>query len=427
MMTAEKAARVAVKRFLFLQGHPTFFWVRLGDALRAEGHVVRKIRLSGLDHLFWPRRGAESYRGRLEDWRAWLADYLAREGITDILYYADRQPYHVEALAAAKALGLRAWAVEFGYLRPHWLTLEPEAMGAFSRFPKDPDAIRALAANASPPQVEGRYGHSFFEETVFDILRYAALVIGWPLFPRYQSDAPFGMVKDYYHWVRTLAKAGKTEAEARKVEATCHVEGADYTLLAMQLAHDYQIRASTHYDHLADMVEEVFTSLMRAAPASRRLVIKLHPLDNGMQNWPERISAIAARTGAEGRYDLIQGGDLGPMIQSAKSVVLANSTVGLHALRMGVPVKALGAAVYDLPGLTHQGDLDAFWTHPDPVNEELERAFVAALAKEIQVEGAFYNRAGQIRAIDGIVERLTRRPYPAWALEDQPGQDESKA
>lgn len=405
---------MASRTFLFLQGHPTFFFVRLGDALKAAGHRVLKVRLSGQDWLFWPRAGAVSYAGSLERWPAWLQDHMAREGVTDIVYYADRQPYHVAALDVAKRLGARAWAIEFGYLRPDWLTLEPEAMGAFSRFPKDPEAIRTLAQDAPAIGQAPAYGHSFLEEALFDIARYVALTLGWPRYPRYRSDAQFGMATDYYHWIRTLLTEGGAAAEAAAAQARCEA-GADYNLLAMQLAHDYQIRASTHYDHLADMVEEIFASLARAAPPSRRLVVKLHPLDNGVQNWPRRLADIARRHGVEGRYDLIKGGDLGALIRHSKGVVLANSTVGLHALRAGVPVKAMGAAVYDMPGLTHQGPLDAFWTAPEPVDRDLERALILAMAREIQVRGSFYHREGQKAAIAEIVERLTTRPYPVWA------------
>ncbi|MEM7270284.1 MAG: capsular biosynthesis protein [Pseudomonadota bacterium] len=411
------------RTFLFLQGHPTFFTVRLGDALKEAGHVVRKINLSGQDVLFWPRRGADAYRGRLKDWPAYVERYIRENSITDVVYYADRHPYHVDALAAAKATGVRAWTYEFGYLRPDWLTLEPEAMGAFSRFPKDPDMIRSLAAGAETFGNEPLYGHSFMTEALFDIARYAALILGYVAYPHYRSDAVFSPVQDYYYWIRTLLQGSRDERFAETIQSACEADGADYTLLAMQLAHDYQIRASTHYDHLADMVDEVMASMAAHAPASRRLVVKLHPLDNGYQDWPKRIAEMVARHGLEGRVDLIRGGDLTPLIRHSKGSVMANSTVGLHCLRAGVSVKAMGEAVYDVPGLTHQGSLDTFWEDPEPVDRSLARDLVRAMAEEIQVKGSFYDRAGQDAAIAGLVERLTVRPYPVWAsVNDQPGE-----
>lgn len=94
---------------------------------------------------------------------------------------------------------------------------------------------------------------------------------------------------------------------------------------------------------------------------------------------------------------------------------MANSTVGLHCLKEGVPVKTLGSAVYDIPGLTHQGTLDAFWSDPEPVDRALDADFRRALAREIQIKGSFFHKEGRRRAVAEAAERLTRRPFPDWA------------
>ena len=405
------------KTFLFLQGHHSLFWVRLGDALKAAGHEVRKVRISGQDIVFWPRRGADFYNGSKAKWQGWLEAYMRREGVTDVLYYADRHPWNVDALAAAKAVGARPWTMEFGYLRPDWLTLEPEAMGAFSRFPKDPAAIRALDPGEGPDPMSGetQFPSTFFDEAQADVGMYASTVAFWWLFPHYRLDTRFDMFSHYYHWLRTLATEARDERAARKVQAACEAPGADYTLVAMQVPHDYQIRGSSPYDDYRDMIREILESMARASPAGRRLVLKKHPLDQDYIGWKREVAAWVSELGLEGRVDLIRGGDLGAMIDHAKGVIMANSTVGMHCLRRGVPVLTLGEAVYDVPGLTHQEGIDSFWTNPAPVDRPFAAAFLRALAQEIQVKGSFFNRAGQARAIDEVVERLTTRAYPGWA------------
>ena len=405
------------KTFLFLQGHHSLFWVRLGDALKAEGHRVLKIRLSGQDIIYWPRRGAASYHGSKARWRGWVEEYMRREGVTDVLYYADRHPWHVDALDAARALGLRAWTMEFGYLRPDWLTLEPEAMGAFSRFPKTPEAIRALdpGGDWDPMAGESEFPSAFWEEAQADIGMYATTIAFWPYYPHYRLDIVFDMFTNYYCWIKTLLREKKEEAKARAVQTACEAEAADYNLLAMQLPHDYQIRASSHYDDYADMLREVLESMARAAPPERRLVMKMHPLDMGYRDWPGKVAAWVKEFGLEGRVDLIRGGDLGVLLNRSKGVIMANSTVGVHCIRRGVPSCPLAVAVYDMPGLTHQGGLDTFWTAPEPVDRGLAGAFLRAVAQEIQVKGSFFHRQGQKRAIAEVVDRLTKRPYPGWA------------
>lgn len=406
------------KTFLFLQGHHSLFWVRLGDALRAEGHTVLKIRLSGQDLVYWPRfKGATSYRGSKARWRGWVEDYMRREGVTDVLYYADRHPWHVDALDAAKSLGLRAWTMEFGYLRPDWLTLEPEAMGRYSRFPKTPEAIRALdpGGDWDPTTGETEFPSAFWEEAQADIGMYASMATFHAFYPNYRLDIVFNMFTNYYCWIRTLLKEKREQAAAAVVQAACAADGADYNLLAMQLPHDYQIRASSDYDDYADMLREVLASMARAAPASRRLVMKMHPLDMGYRGYRELVPQWVREFGLEGRVDLIRGGDLGVFMERSKGAIMANSTVGIHCIRRGVASIALGDAIYDMPGLTHQGGLDSFWTTPDSIDKELAGSFLRAIAVEIQVKGSFFHREGQKRAIAEVVDRITKRPYPAWA------------
>lgn len=405
------------RNFLFLQGHHSRFWVELADALRAAGHGVGKVRISGQDIVYWPRPGARSYRGPKAGWRAWIEAHMAREGFTDVIYYADRHPWNVDALAAAKALGLRAWTIEFGYLRPHWLTLEPEAMGAFSRFPKDPETIRRLGAPGGddPLADEARYPTGFFSEAMADIGMFASTIAFWPLYPHYRLDLPYTFVTHYACWIAALLREGREERAARAAQARCMEPEADYTLFAMQLAQDYQIRASSPYDDYADMIGEILDSMARAAPASRRLIVKMHPLDSDWRGWRRKVPEMARARGLGDRVDLIRGGDLGALIRHARSAVMANSTVGLHCLKEGVPVKTLGSAVYDIPGLTHQGTLDSFWTEPEPVDRALEADFRRALAREIQIRGSFFHREGRRRAVAEAVERLTRRAFPDWA------------
>lgn len=395
---------------LFLQGPLTRFWRRLGDEVTARGGETIRVNLNAGDALFWGRGDVINYRGSLENWTGWVRELMAERGVTDVLYYADQTPYHRAARAVAEELGVSAWTMEFGYLRPDWLTFERGGMGAYSDWPREPETIRELAANAPEPDMITRYPIRFVEEAACDMAYNLAMVAGRPFYPRYVADRPQHPVADYLSWAReltlTAAKAPRTRRFAQRL---ARGDGAPFHLVAMQLQSDYQVRASTNYDHLGDMLAEIATSFAAHAPPDHRLVVKLHPLDNGSENWPRRLRRIAAKTGLTGRLEVIKGGDLGAILDQAKSVVLANSTVGLHALQKGVPVKALGAAIYDCPGLTHQGSLDDFWTAPEPVDEALAAALVRALAAHIQIKGSFYHRTGQRVAVDAVADRLFAR------------------
>lgn len=405
------------RRVLFLQGPPNGFWRELAGAFEAAGHETRRINFSTADWLAWRRPGAEHYRGRFSRWPGFIADYLARERITDVLYFADRLPYHAEAAEAARGLGIPCHACEFGYLRPDWLTLERTGMGAFSHFPADPDRLRGLAAMLPPPPPRGvLYGHSFFQEARDELLfNLVNALFCWP-YPLYRMDKAYHPLADYISWLPRLARGRSAARHAEAVTRACAAESAPpWHLVALQLEADYQIRDNSPFRSLSEAIEMVIASFAAHAPAEQRLVFKLHPLDNGLESWPQVIADAAARHGVAERVETIDGGALDALIQHAQGVVTVNSTVGLHAIRADRAVMALAPAVYAMPGLTHQGGLDAFWASPEPPDPELVEALLRVLAATIQVRGSFYHPQGREAAAREIVRRV------AGGLVNQPG------
>jgi len=413
LIEATPAPRPPQRRVLLLQGHPSRFWRDLGDGLKASGATVFKVHLCLADRVFWHRRGGQSYRGRFSDWPAWLESFIKAQGITDILYYADRFPYHVAARAVADRLGIAAWVIEFGYLRPDWITFEPGGMNAYSTFDRHPDALTARAAQAQEPDLVTRYAHPFRTEAVNEVLFGLLAVFGRPLYPRYRSDLIYWPVLDYLSWIPKLLLSARADRRARQIEDRLVSESAAYFLLPMQIEADYQIRDNSPYASLEDFVNEVICRFAHHAAPEARLVIKLHPLDSGLENWAARCRRMARAWGLSHRIDILRGGDLATLLKHAQGVVLVNSTVGLHALRLRVPVMVCGAAIYDIPGLTHQGSMASFFTAPDPVSPDLLSIFLRALST-LQVKGSFFSPEGRRAAIAEIVARL----QPA-ALSDQ--------
>jgi capsule polysaccharide modification protein KpsS len=66
--------------------------------------------------------------------------------------------------------------------------------------------------------------------------------------------------------------------------------------------------------------------------------------------------------------------------------------VGLSSLTHGTPVKCLGRAIYDMPGLTHQGSLAEFFANPAPVDRQLYRRFRRWLRETNQLNGSVWSR-----------------------------------
>ena len=404
-------------RVMLLQGPPSPFARELGAALMARGHHVTRVMLSFGDWLYGRGDGAVLWRGRFAEWEGWVETRMRAEGITHLVYYADRQPHHVAAQRAARRLGLCCVSYENGYLRPDWIVLEEGGQGAFSHFPDDLATVKRLAAGLPLPDMQRRFGHGFGQEAVAEMACHLGNWLFSPLFPGFRADRAVNPVLEYLSYLPRHVQAWRGAWAAERVTAALLGEGRRFHLLALQMAGDYQIRANSPWRDLRDFVAEVIASYARHAPADAVLVVKRHPMDNGRINWPRVVARLVRRAGLDGRVVFLDGGDLGRLLQHAEGCVLVNSTVGLHALQAGCPVLCRGIAVYDMAGLTHQGGLDVFWTAPERPDPEGVGALVRLMAAAIHVRGDFLATEGRKAAVAAMVERLEAglaRPFGAF-------------
>ncbi len=399
------------RSFLFLQGPISGFFDRLGRALIARGHQVHRINLHLGDRLFW-HLPATDFRGRFEEWPGFIAAQLDEHRITDLVLHGDRRPYHIVAAEMARARGIAVFATDLGYLRPDWITLESDGLTTHSRFPRDPDAIRALAAQFDPPDLEPRFDNPFWLIAVLDIVYNLGLVFGRPLFPHYRYHGIFHPFAEYAGWIGSRGVRLFTRRAANRARERLRRAPGSYFLVPLQLASDYQIRAHSPFREERDAVAEIIASFARDG-GRRMLAFTVHPLDNGLIAWERLIVRLARRFGIADRVLVLPGGTPRDVLRGAAGVVTVNSTVGIAALRLGVPVKTLGGAIYDVPGLTCRAPLAGFWRMPTRPDPELLAAFLRALIGMTQVRGGYYARAAQTAAIAGFVARLERRcPRP---------------
>jgi capsular polysaccharide export protein len=401
--------------FLFLQGPISPFFARLAGALAAQGHRIVRINLCPGDRLFWRRTGGADYRGSLAEWPGFVAALMARERVTDLVLLGEQRPHHRAAIAVAKAAGIRVIVTDFGYLRPDWITLEPDGMGALSRFPRDPQAIRDLAAAVPAPELRPVHADDFPAQARWDVVYHLASWLLWFLYPGYRSHQIHHPVVNYLGtgW-RLLRRPGRTQAAQRAIQAL-REGGRPWWVFPMQMEVDYSLRAYSPFQDGVAPLEAVVASFARCAPADAMLAVKIHPLDPGVRDWAARVRRIAGAAGVPGRVVFLDGGSLDELLAGARGVVTVNSTVGLWALRAGVATMTLGAAVYDVPGLTWQGALDAFWQEAPPPDPELMTTFVRALAGTIQLRGVYYREPGLSVAVQEAAARLQAPAQAALA------------
>lgn len=397
----------AARTVLFLQGPASPFLARVADAIERRGHRARRINLSPGDALFWRRPGAVSYRGRLDDFRTFVAGRFEADAVTDLVLLGDSRPVHVPAIAEAQARGIRVHAVEHGYLRPDWLTVERDGMSSFSHMPRDPEVIRSLAVGREDPDLAPLAPSSFLRYAALDLaFNLPNVAVGWATHPHYRSHSIVHPLVEYGGWLLKFARAGGERRHRGAVLAALAGEPRPTFLVPLQLATDFQIRTHSPFPHLTDAVRWIVRSFARHADRSARLLFKIHPIDNGLGFWRSGIARLAAEAGVLERVAVIDGGDLDALLAGSAGVVTVNSTVGITALRAGRPLVCLGNAVFDVPGIAHQGPLRTFWTEATPPDAVLARDFLRVLAWATQVRGGFVSDPAIQIGAENVAERV---------------------
>jgi capsular polysaccharide export protein len=393
------------RTFLFLQGLASPFMHRLGRRLRDAGHRVLRINVSGADLVAWPGR-AINFRGREDEWPAFLARTLESETVTDIVLFGDCRPLHRAAIEQARPRGIATHILEEGYFRPNWITLEHGGSNGYSTLPRDPQRIAELARTLPDPEPVTPLSGCFFNRALWDVAANVCGAVLWPMFPHYRwhgTDHPF---VEYAGWLYRFARTPLTKAQTRRTVKDVVEAGRPYYLAPLQLHSDYQLRVHSPFAEPIDAVEAIMQSFRRHAPPGTHLLFKLHPLDNTLYGYRGKIARLAARLAIAKRIHLIDEWDVPTLLKRSRGVVLVNSSIATVAFDHGCAVKALGTAIYDIPGLAYQGPLDTFWTEATPPDAALFRAYRTVVLALTQVNGGFFTRKAVEIGTRGAAERI---------------------
>ena len=391
------------RSYLFLQGPHGSFFPKLGTALERSGHRVRRINFNGGDRATWPT--GDAFRGRPARWAAHFSDYLARHAITDVILFGDSRPHHMVAVREARAAGVAVHVFEEGYVRPDWVTLERDGVNGHSTLPSDPDwylaharGLPEVGTRPPVPSYQTARGWAAF-------FYYAEVVLQHWRFPFHGSHRDRNPVWEGITYLRRFRR--REAEEARAASDLARLRERDFFLFPLQLNSDYQIRVHSPFATMHAAIRRVLDSFAAHAPKDVGLVIKEHPLDSGLNDWRRVIDEVAAPLGIRDRIAFVEHADLLELVQGSLGMVTVNSTSGTLALAAGKPVKVLGEAIYDIPAITDQRPLDAYWTAPIAPDPATYDAFYRVLAHRCLIHGAFLSNAGIGLLVAVATERLT--------------------
>ncbi|WP_172294620.1 capsular biosynthesis protein [Pseudoruegeria sp. HB172150] len=372
------------RRFLLLQGPSSRFFLHLGFALRARGGDVSKVGFCPGERIFWNGRAGRylSYRGRAEAFGAWFRETAVSLGVTDVIMLGDGRTPHAAAIEeiTTHRMNVRIWIVEHGYLRPDLILIEPDGMGGASTIP-----ARFLAAgNIAQVGTLPRWKGSFRRYAAMDVTYHASnLALSWLTYPHYRSHSGIHPIREYSGWIlKSVLSSARQRSRCEALKRVAAHDGPLF-LFPLQLSHDVQLFKSGTGEPQEEILDRVVTSFLGNASLNAALVVKTHPLDNGLTDWRARVEPAGSRV------IYLDGGDLNGLLARADGVVTVNSTVGLTALQAGCSTHVLGRSVYRSAGLTDQQPLDEFWNDPQAPDAERVDAFCDFLRSCFHVPGTF--------------------------------------
>ena len=399
------------RTFLFLQGPHGSYFARLGGALAALGHQVRRINLCGGDRYDWPGEST-NYRGTVRNWPTFFDDFIVDHGVTDLVLFGDCRPAHTSAHGMAKLRGIRVHVFEEGYIRPDFVTLEEGGVNGHSPMPRDPAWFRAEAARLDgEPETEVAPVPSSFRRRISETVRHLLATEAKRLyFPFYRNHRPLHSAVEGLGWaLRAITSGRDKRLSARVMEK---LAGERYFLVPLQLNSDYQIRVHSPFGDMRAALRFMIKSFAKAAPAGTRLLVKRHPLDAGLIPWRRITHNLAASYGVADRVDYISDGDIADVLRDSLGTVMVNSTVGTLALHIGKPVAVLGHAIYDVEGVVHSGALEDFWVNPAAPDPELWDAVRRVVIDRLLIRGSFLSEEGLAMLVANAIPRLTHESRP---------------
>lgn len=397
------------RRFLFLQGPHGPFFFRLAEALQANGASVLKVGTTRGDRLYW--RDGSTYLGIEHTGDGWferVRTLIDEQQITDLVIYGTTRPFHAQAIKAAESKGLRIHVFEEGYIRPHWITYERGGSNGTSRL-CDIDLRHMEQAleqsDRAQPDVADRWGdlraHMFH-----GALYHAAILTSKAGRRGAPTHRDISVRREAYLALRRFLLLPWHALERFIATTRIRTGGFDYHVVLMQLAHDANFLHFGPFQSAEDFLEHVISAFAENAAPDEHLVLKEHPLEDDRARVRACVRDLVKKHGLRGRANYVSGGKLARLLDGARSTITVNSTAAQQAMWRGLPILALGDAVYSKPGLTSDQTVAAFFQNPEPPDAQSYEIFRAFLLATSQFPGSFYSTAGRKRLIPSLVAPL---------------------
>ena len=392
------------KNVLLLQGPLGPFFLKLSRFLESRGSTVYKVNFNSGDDYFYPanKKQVIQYKHRLEFWPEYVQRLIIDKKIDAVFLFGDCRPIHEVIKPLCQTYEIDLWALEEGYYRPHFFTMEYFGVNHFS--PISRETIEEIQGrNASfveSPKFNSSYANSYWYMVRHGIQYWIINLFLKHNYSNYSHHRKLNLSRGidwtrsfFRYWIYQITER-KTKRLILNKEILSNRKNGKYFLLPLQVFDDAQLNRHSDFLSVEDLLELVmqsFATHLKVSNSPDVLIIKHHPMDRGHINYQKIILRLSELLGITSHLTYIHDIRLPDLYQVVSGCITVNSTLGLQALSHGVPTINLGRSFYSKRGLTFQGQLDSFWTSEQQVDKTLVETFKSHTIRCSQVNGSLYS------------------------------------
>ncbi len=368
--------------------------VNIALDLQEKGVAVTKVAFKLTDYSYrWRGIPCVRYDAPYAEFRAWLRAYVREHGVDTLILYNEARPYNEIGWELAAELGIECLVFELGLLRPNYCSVYSS---------KFHHAIELKELwkhrHALPPFTKTSKEEIERPDSVVKITKLSVRLVINRLFTRctgmfrHQVDKRSQNLR--VHLKPALNQIARFYGRNNEDRYNTLFEtdwDKAYYVVPLQVHYDAQITDRSKYGGIEEFIDEVTASFMANAPDHTRLIFKVHPMDRGYVDYAGHIEGLSVKYNTDRLY-YVDRIHLPTALEHALGCITVNSTVGLSALLSLTPTITMGTAVFDLEGLTFQGELDDFWTAEPSVTQEAIQLFLNLLKETTQAQGVIYQQ-----------------------------------
>jgi capsular polysaccharide export protein len=390
------------KNVLFLQGPMGNFFKRLDKEFKKYGVNTFKIGFNGGDEYFSNRGNYIPYRGEPKEWHSFIAEFLKEHNIHKVFLFGDCRFYQSIASQEASKQNIEVFVFEEGYIRPDYITLEKHGVNDFSTLPRDPDFYKNLGPTVTQKATPTK---NSFLKLMWSLMRYyiAANIMRFR-YPHYIHHRSLSSIKETLIVINNLRQKILYKFTEQHIYKSIENDNKDnFYFVPLQTHNDFQLIQHSPFDSIESFIKEVIISFATYAPKDKKLLFKHHPVDRGRKNYNNFLQKFSQLHSVAERVISVHDAHLPTCLKNSIGTITINSTVGLSSILHEKPTLTMGAAVYDIEGLTcHKLSLNEFWTQYYTPDMSLYENYRTYLIKNSQINASFYgNICEDFISVDG--------------------------